>query len=158
MEYLNETTSLLETITRYIKPEMRILISGHRFTYLPLPLIVNSEFTGIVTTLSQDDSYYVETNIDRGLCIKSTEKSRFVYPLPKKSDFVLVSDSIENADNIEDQFKVLQTTLKPGGFMFLIGSEDKQSHLFNIVSHSDFEFIEVFQHDHACYFLVKKGW
>lgn len=154
----NAVTPLLETINRYIEPEMRILISGYRFSYLPFPLIVNAEFTGTVTTLSRNLKYFVETSIDRGINIKSTEKSRFIYPLPRNSDFVMLSESSEECHNIEHMFFELHALVKPGGYMFMICPETEEKQIFNQVNKADFEFIEVFKNKLECFFLIKKGW
>lgn len=158
MNYLHNTTPLLETVTRYIKPEMSILISGYRFSYLPFPLFVNSEFTGVVTTLSKDDQYYIETCVDEGMRIQSTEKSKFVYPIQDPSDFVMVSNTSEERNNIKEQFFELKSILKPGGFMFLISSHNEYESLSKIVRETNFERIEVFRNAFECFFLVKKGW
>ncbi len=158
MNYLNDTIPLLETITRYIQPEMRILISGYRFSYLPFPLLVNSEFTGVVTTLGKDDQYYMETCVDEGIRIESTEKSKFVYPIQEPSDFVMVSNTTEEKSNIEEQFYQLKTILKPGGFMFLISPKNEYERLRKLVRETNFERIEEFRNAFECYFLVKKGW
>ena len=154
----NEANPLLETIHRYIKPEMSILISGYRFSYLPFPLIVNAEFTGTVTTLSRNHKYFIETSIDKGIQIQSTEKSRFVYPLPESSDFIMLSESSEENHNVVHMFFELQSLVKPGGYMFMICPETEGRQVFNQINNADFELIEVFENKLESFFLIKKGW
>lgn len=158
METLYTTTPLLETVTRYIKPEMHILLSGHRFSYLPFPLVVNAEFTGVVTSLNKDKQYFVETCVDKGMQIKSTEKSRFVYPLPSEADFIMISSSRIEEYNVESLFFELETHLKFGGFMLLVCSIVEQEQLLNGVCNLDYELIEVFTNRTDCFILMKKGW
>lgn len=158
MESLYKTTPLLETVTRYIQPEMSILLSGYRFSYLPFPLFVNAEFTGKVTMLSDNNQYYMETCVDRGLRIKSTERSRFVYPIPFETDFIMISNTIAGKNNVTTMFSELQNHVKSGGYMLLICSELEQKNLLNTICNLDFELIEVFNTPSDYFLLIKKGW
>lgn len=158
MESLYKTAPLLETVTRYIQPEMNILLSGYRFSYLPFPLFVNEAFTGKVTTLSDNNKYYIETSVDCGLRIKSTERSRFVYPIPIEVDFVMISNTVADKNNVSTTFSQLQDHVKAGGYMLLICSEIEQKSLFNTICNLDFELIEVFNTPSDYFLLIKKGW
>lgn len=149
---------ILETITRYIEPEMHVLISGNRFSYLPFPLLLNSAFTGLVTTVDNQSSYYTETFVDPGWKIHCTERSEFVYPITETSDFAVLSDVFEDNLHLMDQFTRLETVLKPGGFMFLRSSVTQYEEVCRMVGNADFEFIEKYKDGTTCCYLLKKGW
>lgn len=150
-------TSFLDTIKRYIIPEMRVLVSGYRFSQLPLPLMVNPEFTGVVTLLMPDEMYYLETTIDEGFNMQCIEKSTFVYPILEPVDFVCIS-KILGEGQISERFNQLVSLVKSGGFMFLICPETEYNDILEVIHSEDFECIEMYKKGLEWYILIKRGW
>lgn len=156
MESLHKKTPFLETITRYIKPEMRILISGHKLTDMPFSMFLDSNFTGIVTTINNKEAYFTESIVDPGWQIQCLEKSRFVHSDLELSDFILVSNDDQNKMDV--YIAEFESGLKPGGFMFISCLQSEYTQVRRKITNKNFELIEVYNDTVECYFLIKKGW